>query len=132
MSFSRQIFAVVAAALLATHVVVGCCAHHEECGEADSAIAHAGHECSHHAGETPAPPDEEAPCDGSCDEGSCSFVAGSKIAIPEFSQLAGVISAISELRLAQSSSEVFCADRSSDRAISPHVPLYLSKCVLVV
>lgn len=137
-AFSRQIVSVVAAVLLAMHVVVGCCAHHAHAKPhaADGAsqasdACHRGHRCAHDSADS-SEPAKDGPCDHSCGQGSCTFVVGSRIVLPELSQPAVAVAASDKLQLSPLAPANFGGDHLCERPILPHLRSHLSKCVLVV
>lgn len=139
MPFSRQIVSVVAASVLAAHVVVGCCAHHRHLhasvcwapAELESADHHDHGDCESHSANGPAPCHGEEPGDNSC-EGGCSFLAVSRTAVPDLAQLAGLpisTTADSLIHLVNATSGL---DSVFEPASPPRVRLHLTKCVLLI
>lgn len=139
--FSREVVSVTAAVVLAAHVVVGCCAHHTHSSSTSDEVAlftgHCNHEqlphhrCDNHGVDPAAPSDDGGPCNHSC-VGTCSFLASTKVLLPDLVQPAGIFAAVSAnwLNLLTTSSAV--ADRIPGRAILPSLRTHLSKCVLLV
>ncbi|MEX0643573.1 MAG: hypothetical protein WD468_12785 [Pirellulales bacterium] len=142
MTFSRQIVSVLAAGVLAVHVVVGCCAHHvhphSRAGDlaiacSDSDHDHHSHDaCHHHPADPAAPSDDGKPCNQTCGQGTCSFLAGSKIILPDLAQPVGIAAACSATLLNQFAPSSVATDEILDRAIKPPVRSHLSKCVLLI
>jgi hypothetical protein len=141
-TFSRQIVSVIAASVLAVHVVVGCCAHHVHAQSSADDLAfapqrsdhdHHSHDaCDHHPADPVAPADDGKRCDHSCGQGACSFLAGSKIMLPDLAQPAGIVATDSATLLNQLTPSSVATDQILDRAIIPPVRSHLSKCVLLI
>jgi hypothetical protein len=141
-TFSRQIVSVIAASVLAVHVVVGCCAHHEhlQASVGDLLIQspqaqhdhHVHHGCHHDPADPAAPSDRGKPCDHPCGEGACSFLAVSKVVLPDLAQPAGIVASDAATLLNQLTPSCIVTDQIIDRAIIPAVRSHLAKCVLIV
>jgi hypothetical protein len=141
-SFSRQLVSVIAASVLVVHVVAGCCAHHEhlQAGRGESAIIgqhghqdhDSSHTCHHHLANPTAPQDGEEPCEHSCGDVSCSFLAGSKIILPDLAEPAGIFTASSTVSLNQMAQGSLSIEQLPDGVILPPVRSHLSKCVLLL
>jgi hypothetical protein len=141
-SFSRQIVSIIAANVLVVHVVVGCCAHHAHLRAGSEGLAvvnqhgrhvhHSSHRCHHYPADSKAPSNGEKPCDHSCGEGSCSFLAGSRIILPELAAPAGILAASPSVLLNQMAPRLFTADSAPDGILLPPVRSHLAKCVLLV
>jgi len=136
-TFSRQIVSVVSAMLLAAHVVLGCSAHHAHAkplaghGLGNESLAAEGHQCARHGADSGVPTDDD-PCDETCGEGSCSFMSGGRIVLPELGQPTGLEVVADELRLIQLSTANHVGEIFFERQNLPHLRSHLSKCVLLV
>jgi hypothetical protein len=141
-SFSRQIVSIIAANVLVVHVLVGCCAHHEHVQVNGTGLAiiegdghhdhHPSDACHHQSADPTAPSNGEQPCDHPCGESSCSFLAGSKIVMPDLAQPGGNLAAIPTLLLNQTLSGSLPSELLPDGVLLPPVRSHLSKCVLLV
>jgi hypothetical protein len=93
---------------------------------------HAHHLCDHHAADSSTPSNGEKPCDHPCGEGACSFIAASKVILPDLAQPAGIVASDAVTLLYQLAPSCVATDHHFDRAIKPPVRSHLSKCVLLV
>jgi hypothetical protein len=144
----RQIVSIASANLLAVHVIVGCCAHHHHAegagvGAATSHrhihdVGNSTQECAHHLVNTaegshdPAPVHGDGPCDNSCGEGPCSFLAGSKVLLPDLVPTTATAAASAELLVVQLLAVAQTGGNLSERAVIPHLRSHLSKRVLLI
>jgi hypothetical protein len=131
-SLTRQLITVGAAALLASHVVWGCCVHHD-CHAASTPSGDAEHGCSHDQNSSLDPPHPiEPPQEGECEEGSCSFLGATGSGGAQVLQQAPEACGSNRLQPHRTSVDATSAVGNRVRMHSRHVPLFLSKCVLVV
>jgi hypothetical protein len=140
MVFSRQIVSLVAASVFAVHVVVGCCAHHHEgtgCTAGAAEVAdhadcdHDSRCARHHDAEPAAPADQGDSQDHSC-EGPCSYLAGSKIVMPELAPVTGMVSTDAAELLGQMIPSNAANSLLAERTIIPHLRSHLQKSVLLI
>lgn len=86
----RQLISIVSAVLLAAHVSVGCCAHHEHADNGAAIITfvaqhghHHGHTARNDDCEHSTPQHDHEPGDHHCGEGHCSFLAVCRVGVPD-------------------------------------------------
>jgi hypothetical protein len=86
----RQLISIVSAGLLAVHVSMGCCAHHQHEYDGSAIITIAADSGDQHSLATEhgtcdhsAPRHEHRPGDHHCGEGRCAFLRFSKTSVPQ-------------------------------------------------
>lgn len=140
MMFTRQLTCVVSATVLAVHVLVGCCAHHDHnefCAHDHSAHTCATHDHNHSAKPHHHHSDEADPASNhhhprGCDGGQCVFLAGGKVSLPKLSIVNSISPATIEIAVNHPAIWTFGHDLLGTEDISPHLRTHLAKCVLRV
>ncbi len=135
--FRRQLTSAISATVLAVHVLVGCCAHHDHnefCADEPSSHTCAAHDHGatphHHSDEADPASNHQHP--RGCDGGQCVFLASGKVSLPKLSVVNSISPATIEIALNHLVIWTFGHDLLGTDDISPHLRTHLAKCVLRV
>lgn len=143
----RQLISIVSAVLLAAHVSVGCCAHHEHARDGRACITFAaphdhhhgdaarhdhdhGHAAHHGECDHSAPQHDHQPGDHHCGEGHCSFLAACRVGVPELASDYAIVPPNAVMLLAQVGPQAVAQSALPDD--SPPVRPHLVKQVLLI
>lgn len=134
--FKRQFTSVLSAIVLAVHMLVGCCAHHEHdevCAEASPSLNHAESVADHtHHHDDADDPAHDHQHSQDCGHGPCVFVVRNKNVLPTLSTIdhVGLLGIETTLDIPFQFS--ITHDLSESGGIMSHLRSHLSKSVLRV
>lgn len=133
----RQLISIVSAVLLAAHVSIGCCAHHQHAYDGSATITLLAQQSEHHDHaadgdcDHSVPRHDHQPCDHHCGEGHCAFLKSSRTSLPELTATADVVPTSAAL-LAHFDLQAMVQTAPADHAACTPVRTHLAKQVLLI